>query len=297
MAGFAADVWGLGAHAFLVGYWVAAVVILGPALAYLLRVRLWPPPPPPPVSPQEAGYLSGGPHRAVQVSLAWLRACGTIGAHRGLLYPLATTSPPGATALDRAVWRAVAGKTTAAVLVDDRRVSRELKALAYSLQRAGLAVRPAIRRALLVAAAVLVAIGMVRYLVSLNLGHLDIWLIYSVLGVGAIALAVAFVLTRQSTLAGQYAVRDLARHESAPTDPRADATAVARQVALRGPVALWTVDQWFARHAHLVRPLHPYQHIDLTGGSSSTAGYHDGTPYTGAGDLGGGGGGDGGGGG
>jgi uncharacterized protein (TIGR04222 family) len=289
--------WGVDALVFLIGYGIVGAMLLTPALIHLVHTRLWTRPVDvDTLSPHAVGYLSGGAGRAVQTSLAWLRAGAAINADAGGLHSVTHTAPWGAVALDRAVFRAAHRDTAVTALLADPWVRRAVRELRRRLEGADLATRATLRRAVMVGTILLTAVGAVRYFDGLFLGHQDEWLAYVTIALGSAGIAIVYALTRITTATGRYALAQLSHRPVAGSRDPSDPYQVAMLIARSGPREMADVDHNFAVNARFVMPVHPYAGIDLTGGSGPMAGYRGGN-FAGLGDGGGGAGGGGGGGG
>ncbi|HYN92814.1 MAG TPA: TIGR04222 domain-containing membrane protein [Pilimelia sp.] len=222
------------------------------------------------VGPHHAAYLAGGPRLAVFASLSGLRTAGAVDAGPDRLLLQSGPLPAGATPLDQAVHHAAGQRLRARDLPDNHVVRGALDDARLWLERTGLAVPAATRRAARRGPLLLVglfAIGVARLYAGVANGRPVALLALALAAVGIAAVVLLARVPRSTAAAGRAiaALRSRYAHlapQHATSYAPYGMPGAAMGVALFGAAAVWAADPAFAAAADL----------DLASARSATTG-------------------------
>lgn len=245
--------WGIPGSTFLIWYLVTAVIVVIGLIAARRILFAGDRSTGPELDPQQTAYLAGGPRLAAYSSLAGLRGSGALGVGLNRTFAHTGPLPPGATALDQAVYGA-ATRQPAARIQRDPQVAGVLGQMRDGLRRSGLLTTTSARLLARLGSLILVALvalGILRIGAGFANGRPVFFLIPIVVVLAIITLVLA-TRTPARTRAGSAALTDLRRRNNylSPSQRPAYETygplAAAMGVGLFGTAALYALDPTFA---------------------------------------------------
>lgn len=223
--------------------------------------------------PQQAAYLSGGPELAVYASLGFLRQSGAIGVGPDRRLATGAPMPVGGSLLDKAVYDAAAKRVSARTLRADPGVAAALVHLQQGLVAAGLALSPAQRGRVRLAALILLPVevlGIARIVAGIA-NDKAVGFLVALTVVVSVAMVVLLARAPFRTSGGTAALKALRQDNAhlapalSPSYATYGAAAAGMGVALFGSAALFAADPAFAEEAEL-------QRVSASGAASGSGG-------------------------